>query len=111
MQDLAAIFQQSRDHGLEPASLDQIAREWAPRLGLSQADVRSYLTENIYYHLDAACLEGLQLFYRYAAEIGALPAAPEMRFLGAANAASSSAMSGAIPLAQFSTDSCKLTQT
>jgi chorismate dehydratase len=84
--DLAAIFQQSRDHGLEPASLDQIAREWAPRLGLKESDVRSYLTNNIYYHLDAPCLEGLQLFYRYAAEIGALPAAPEMRFLVPANA-------------------------
>jgi chorismate dehydratase len=80
-QDLAAVFQQSRDHGLEPANLDQIAREWAPRLALKESDVRTYLTENIYYHLDAACLEGLQLFYRYAAEIGALPAAPEMRFL------------------------------
>jgi chorismate dehydratase len=79
--DLAQLFQQSRDHGLEPANLDQITREWAPRLGLSQAAIRSYLTENIYYHLDAACLEGLQLFYRYAAEIGALPSAPEMRFL------------------------------
>jgi chorismate dehydratase len=79
--DLPAIFQQSRDHGLEPANLDQIAREWAPRLGLEESAVRAYLTENIYYHLDAACLEGLQLFYRYASEIGALPAAPEMRFL------------------------------
>lgn len=80
-QDLAAIFQQSRDHGLEPASLDHSASEWAPRLGLEEAAIRSYLTENIYYHFDAACLEGLQLFYRYATEIGALPAAPEMRFL------------------------------
>jgi chorismate dehydratase len=86
-QDLAAVFQQSRDHGLEPANLDQIAREWAPRLGLEESAVRAYLTENIYYHLDAACLEGLQLFYRYASEIGALPAAPEMRFLIPANAA------------------------
>ena len=85
-QDLAAVFQQSRDHGLEPASLHQIAREWAPRLGLSQSDVRSYLTENIHYYLDPLCLEGLQLFYRYAAEIGALPATPEICFL-AANAA------------------------
>jgi len=84
---LATIFQQSRDHGLEPASLDQIARVWAPRLGLKEAEVRSYLTENIYYHLDAPCLEGLQLFYRYAAEIGALPAAPEIHFLGATNPA------------------------
>jgi chorismate dehydratase len=79
--DLAPIFQQSRDHGLEPASLDHISREWAPRLGLTESDVHSYLTENIYYHLDAPCLEGLQLFYRYAAEIGALPAAPEICFL------------------------------
>jgi hypothetical protein len=56
-----------------PASLDHIAANGRPRLGLGEADVRSYLTENIYYHLDAPCLEGLQLFYRYAAEIGALP--------------------------------------
>jgi len=84
--DLAAIFQQSRDHGLQPASLDQIAREWAPRLGLTESDVHSYLTENIYYYLDPPCLEGLQLFYRYAAQIGALPDAPDIRFL-AANAA------------------------
>jgi chorismate dehydratase len=84
-QDLATIFQQSRDHGLEPRSLDHITREWAPRLGLKEANVRSYLTENIYYHLDAPCLEGLQVFYRYAAEIGALPAAPEIRFSVPAN--------------------------
>jgi chorismate dehydratase len=84
--DLAVIFQQSRDHGLEPASLDQITREWAPRLSLKEAVVRSYLTENIYYYLDPPCLEGLQLFYRYAAEIGALPAVPEMDFLSAAKA-------------------------
>src|SRR5271155_49922 len=63
-QDQAAIFQQSRDHGLEPASLDLIAREWAPRLGLKESAIRSYLTDNIYYHLDTACLEGLNLFYR-----------------------------------------------
>ena len=86
-QDLAQIFQDSRDHGLTPASLNQIAREWAPRLDLREDDVRSYLTENIHYELDPGCLEGLQLFYRYAAEIGALPAASELRFLNAANAA------------------------
>jgi chorismate dehydratase len=86
-QDLATIFQQSRDHGLDPASLDHIAREWAPKLGIGEAGVRSYLTENIYYYLDSACLEGLHLFYRYAAEIGALPAAPEISFLSPANAA------------------------
>jgi chorismate dehydratase len=85
--DLTTIFQQSRDHGLEPRSLDLLTREWAPRLGLKESDVRFYLTENIYYHLDAPCLEGLRLFYRYAAEIGALPAAPELRFLAPAHVA------------------------
>jgi chorismate dehydratase len=79
--DLAATFQQSRDHGLTPDSLNQIAQEWAPRVGLSEDGVRAYLTENIHYHLDANCLEGLQLFYSYAQEYGALPAAPALSFL------------------------------
>jgi chorismate dehydratase len=85
--DLAAIFQDSRDHGLLPASLDQIAREWAPRLGLSETEIRTYLTDNIYYDLDTGCLDGLQLFYRYANECGVLPATPSLRFLDVARTA------------------------
>jgi chorismate dehydratase len=85
--DLAAIFQESRDHGLQPANLDRIAEEWSPRLGLSQAGIRAYLTENIYYDFDPACLDGLQLFYRYASECGVLPAAPLLRFLDVAKTA------------------------
>jgi chorismate dehydratase len=79
--DIPGIFRDSRDHGLQVASLNQIAREWAPKLRLSEDDVRSYLTENIHYQLDAGCIDGLQLFYRYAAEIGALPAAPQLQFV------------------------------
>jgi chorismate dehydratase len=79
--DLAAVFQKSRDQGLEPSNLNQIVREWAPRLDMSETDVRNYLTQNIHYQLDAGCLEGLQLFYRYAAEVGALPPAPELQFV------------------------------
>jgi chorismate dehydratase len=81
--DLAAVFRDSRDHGLQTSSLDQIASEWAPRLNITENDVRAYLTENIHYQLDAGCLEGLRLFYRYAAEIGALPITPELRFVEA----------------------------
>jgi chorismate dehydratase len=84
--DLAVVFRDSRDHGLQTSSLNQIANEWAPRLNISEAEVRSYLTENIHYQLDAGCLEGLQMFYRYAAEIGALPRAPEMQFVETAKA-------------------------
>ena len=79
--DLAAVFRDSRDHGLMPENVEQISREWAARVGLSEPDVRSYLTENIHYQLDAGCLGGLRLFYRYAAELGVLPAAPELRFV------------------------------
>jgi chorismate dehydratase len=79
--DLAAIFQRSRDNGLLPMSLMQIARQWSARLKLSEDDVTSYLTHNIFYYLDADCLDGLQLFYRYAQECGALPAPPPLSFL------------------------------
>ena len=82
--DLAAVFRASRDHGLEAQNLEQIMREWAPRLELSEGGVREYLTENIHYQLDAGCLDGLRLFYKYAAEIGALPAAPELQFVESA---------------------------
>jgi chorismate dehydratase len=85
--DLAAVFQESRDHGLLPESLQRIARDWAPRLGLSLEDVNSYLTENIYYSLDPACLEGMKIFYQYAQECGALPSVPQLFFLDAAKAA------------------------
>jgi len=81
--DLAAIFQESRDHGLIPANLAQITRSWAPRLGLSEAFVLQYLTTNIHYHLDEGCLDGLRLFYHYAHECGALPRVPELHFADA----------------------------
>ncbi len=85
MLDLAAIFRESRDHGLLPRNVGRISQEWAPRLGLSEADVRGYLTENIHYQLDAGCMEGLNLFYRYANEIAALPASQELKFVPAPN--------------------------
>jgi len=81
--DLPAVFQASRDHGLLPESLSQIAREWGPKLGIRECDVRSYLTENIHYQLDSGCIEGLQLFYRYAAECDALPAQVPLHFVEA----------------------------
>jgi chorismate dehydratase len=77
----AEVFKKSRDHGLSPKNLEAIAQEWAPRLGLTVEIVRVYLTHNIHYYLDPPCLEGLQLYYRLAAEIGALPQAPELQFV------------------------------
>jgi chorismate dehydratase len=79
--DLAGIFRRSRDHGLEAANLDVICREWGPRVGLSEPDTLSYLTQNIHYSLDEDCLEGMRLYYQYAEECGALPRAPKLTFL------------------------------
>jgi len=78
---IAEVFKKSRDHGLSPKNLEAIAQDWAPRLGLTVEIVRVYLTHNIHYYLDPPCLEGLALYYRLAAEIGALPQAPELHFV------------------------------
>jgi len=84
MLDLASIFQESRDHGVQAENLERIASEWAPRMEMSEADIKSYLTQNIHYYLDSACLDGLQLFYRYAEECGILSAASPLNFLSVA---------------------------
>jgi chorismate dehydratase len=80
---LTSIFQHSRDNGLKPESLDEIAREWAPKLNLAETDVKSYLTKNIYYDLDRECVEGLSLFFEYAQQCGLLPIGPQLQFLEA----------------------------
>lgn len=77
--NLAHVFQQSRDNGLK--HLPEIVGAWAPRLGLPAELVAGYLAENVDYSLDAENLEGLRLFFRYAAECKALPSAPEIQFL------------------------------
>jgi len=78
---IAQAFKKSRDHGLSPKRLEAIAQEWAPRLGLTVEVIRVYLTHHIHYYLDPPCLEGLELYYRLGAEVGALPPAPEFQFV------------------------------
>lgn len=80
--NLVKLFQQSRDHGLEPENLRAIAREWSGKLALSEAEIYAYLTENIHYSLDRENHAGLKLFLNYSQEIGLIPAVPELRFLG-----------------------------
>jgi chorismate dehydratase len=78
---IVEVFQTSRDRGLSPKNLEAIAQEWAQRLGLTVEAVRVYLTQNIHYYLDPPSLEGLDLYYRLGAEVGALPPVPELRFV------------------------------
>lgn len=69
----------SRDHGL--AHIEDLVSEWTPRIAVPPQTIRTYLTENIHYRLDGACLEALQFFRRYAAEVGALPPLDALRML------------------------------
>ncbi|HEV3041784.1 MAG TPA: menaquinone biosynthesis protein [Candidatus Angelobacter sp.] len=78
--DVAAVFQQSRDHGLN--HVQQIVALWSKKLNLKPAIIEEYLTRNIDYSLDQDNLAGLKLFYRYAADCNVLPVAPDLRFVG-----------------------------
>lgn len=69
----------SRDHGL--AHIDDLVREWTPRIGLSPATIRDYLTVNIHYTLGQDCIQTIELFRRLANESGILPPLPSLNFL------------------------------
>jgi chorismate dehydratase len=64
-------FIQSRDHGL--LNIDALVAEWSRRMPLSEQTIRAYLTTNIHYILDDECLEAMKVFFRMAAQAGALP--------------------------------------
>jgi len=66
-----ADFAGSLKYGL--AHVDDIAAEYAPRLGMTTQAVKVYLTENINYSLDEENRQGLRLFYKLAQESGIIP--------------------------------------
>ena len=72
-------FLGSRDHGM--AHIEDLVQEWAPRIAVPSSTIRSYLSGHIHYVLDEACLAGMDLFFRYAAETGVLPQAAPLRWL------------------------------
>ncbi len=80
--DPANVLSRSRDHGCEPQNIATIARLWAPHVELSEKVINDYLTRNIHYTLDRDNRAGLELFFRYAAELGLIPEVPSLRFYG-----------------------------
>ena len=75
--DIGAL-QQARDAGVTRPDL--IAREYFPGSLVRQAAGVRYLQDNIKYYLGDAERAGLEAFYRYAAEIGVVARADELRF-------------------------------
>jgi chorismate dehydratase len=70
-ESIAGDFIQSRDHGLQ--NIDALVSEWSHRMPLSEQTIRAYLTTSIHYILDDECLEAMKVFFRMAAQTGALP--------------------------------------
>ena len=64
-------FVSAKNEGL--AHANEIAAEYAHRLGLPEAELLHYLTRNIAYDLDEECLRGLALYYQLAAECELIP--------------------------------------
>lgn len=69
---IAAALSAARDEGL--AQLDAIARREAPRMRLDEASCLSYLRDNLHFTLGASERRGLELFQKYAVELGLAPA-------------------------------------
>jgi chorismate dehydratase len=64
-------FINSRIHGLH--NIDALVAEWSGRIAIPEQTIRAYLTTNIHYVLDEECLEAMKVFFRMAAQAGALP--------------------------------------
>lgn len=73
-----ADFAASLDFGLR--HIDDIATEYAPKFGITAAAVKVYLTQNIDYSLDEENLQGLNLFYKLAHEVGITSAPKGLSF-------------------------------
>lgn len=59
-------FAAPRDEGL--ANLDRIVREEAGQIGLSEPEIRTYLTENIVFRVDEEMQKGLALYFELASD-------------------------------------------
>ena len=82
---IAAIFQQSRDHGLEHS--EDIAAQWAPRVGINAASAAEYLRQSISYMLDADALAGLGEFFALAQQFAMIPENKPLEFINGSRAA------------------------
>jgi len=72
-------FAAARDEGL--AHLDEISAEYQPQLGLSDDDIKTYLTDNIAFRMDEEMEKGLKLYFELAIEHKLIEAARPVEFI------------------------------
>jgi predicted solute-binding protein len=79
--EVVADFLASKEYGL--ARIGEIAEAAALKLDLPPRDLESYLRDAIDFSLDAANLEGLDLYFRQSAAAGLIPRARPIEFAAA----------------------------
>lgn len=75
---IAEVLAAARDEGLQ--QVETIAREEAPRLGMSVEDCLVYLRDVLKFYLGPREREGLQLFYAYAVKHQLAPRGADLVF-------------------------------
>jgi chorismate dehydratase len=73
-------FKGARDEGL--AKVAEIAASYSPLVGLTPAEIESYLLGNISYELDEEMSAGLELFYKLAHKQGLIPEVRPLKIIG-----------------------------
>ena len=63
------------------ANVKAIAKEWAPRVGISETEVISYLVRNISYSLPPETVAGLNLFFQLSEQFGIIAKLRELSFV------------------------------
>jgi chorismate dehydratase len=71
-------FAAARDEGL--SRIEEIVRSYESSLGLSAAEIRTYLTENISFRVDNEMGKGLQLYFELAQKHGLISELKELKF-------------------------------
>jgi chorismate dehydratase len=77
--EVADVLRRSYEAGRE--HFTSLVREEAAQSGLSEPVVEDYLRHALHYELGQDDIEGLELFYRLAAEDGLIPAVRPLEFL------------------------------
>jgi chorismate dehydratase len=72
-------FSAARDEGL--AHLDEIAAEYKPQLGLSDDEIKTYLTDNIAFRMDEEMEKGLKFYFELALKHKLIEAAKRLEFI------------------------------
>ena len=73
------LLKQSRDFGVR--NIPAIAEKYSSDLQIKKDFIQEYLEHSVHYYMDRACLEGLELFYKKAAQIGAIKSVRAPEFL------------------------------